>query len=152
VSRPFEFDRTWVFATQPDEFFATVSRTDEFTRWWRWLRRCEIDGVYPGAVARCVIQAPLPYALRLAIAIEAVEEDALIVTSVGGDLRGPARLEIASHPEGCTARLTWSLELHDPVLRNIAIVARPAMVWAHDHVVAAGVTEFERQSRFTRPA
>ena len=152
MPRPFAFDRTWVFAAEPDEFFATVCRTDEFTQWWGWLRRCEIDGVYRGACAHCVIQAPLPYALRLTIAIEAVEAGALIATQVTGDLRGPARLEIAPHADGCTARLVWSLELCDPVLRNVAILARPAMVWAHDRVVAAGVADFERRARFTPPA
>jgi uncharacterized protein YndB with AHSA1/START domain len=151
VPRPFTFDRTWVFATTPAEFFATITRTDEFTQWWSWLRRCEIDGIYPGGRAICVIQAPLPYALRLTIAIETVEADSLIATQVGGDLSGPARLEVGSHPDGCTARLVWSLELRDPVIRNIAIFARPAMVWAHDRVVAAGVADFERRARFTRP-
>lgn len=152
MSRPFRFDRTWVFAATPGEFFATVRRTDEFTEWWSWLRRCDIDGVHPGARADCVIQAPLPYALHLTIAVEAVETDALIATRVDGDLRGPARLEIAPDPGGCRARLAWSLELRDPVLRNVARVARPAMVWAHDRVVAAGVAEFEERARFSRPA
>ncbi len=165
MPRPFAFDRTWVFGASPQEFFATVTQTDEFTRWWSWLRVFEVDGpdghrahghgadgLHPGAQARCVIQAPLPYALRLTIAVEEVEADALVVTRVDGDLRGPARLEIAPHPDGCTARLVWSLELRDPVLRNVAIFARPAMVWAHDRVVAAGVADFEGRARFSRPA
>jgi hypothetical protein len=157
VPRPFVFDRTWVFGARPDEFFATVTQTDEFTEWWSWLRVFEVDGVdagglRAGARARCVIQAPLPYALRLTITVEEVEIDALIATHVDSDLHGPARLEIAPHPDGCTARLVWSLELRDSVLRNVAIFARPAMVWAHDHVVAAGVAEFERRARFSRPA
>jgi len=152
VARPFEFDRAWVFATPPGEFYATVCRTDQFTDWWSWLRRFEIDGMYPGAQARCLIQAPLPYALNLTITIETVEPESRIETRVEGDLQGPARLEIEPHPLGCSARLVWSLELRDPILRNIAIVARPAMVWAHDRVVAAGITEFERRARFSRPS
>ncbi len=152
MPRPFEFDRVWVFAAQPDEFYATVCQTDEFTNWWSWLRRCEIDGIATGAQARCVIQAPLPYALRITITIEDVDPGSLIATRVDGDLRGPARLEIEPHPHGCAARLVWSLELRDPVLANFSIIARPAMVWAHDRVVAAGVAEFERRARFTRPA
>jgi len=162
VPRPFAFDRTWVFAASPQEFFATVTQTDEFTRWWSWLRVFEVDGpdtarpgaggLHPGEQARCVIQAPLPYALRLTIAVEEVEADALVATQVDGDLRGPARLEIGPHVDGCTARLVWSLELRDPVLRNVAVFARPAMVWAHDRVVAAGVADFERRARLSRPA
>lgn len=152
MPRPFAFDRTWAFASSPHEFFATVNRTDEFTGWWNWLRVFEVEGLHTGAQARCVIQAPLPYALRLTIAVEEVEPDALVATRVDGDLVGPARLEIAPHPDGCTARLVWSLELRDPVLRNVAVFARPAMVWAHDHVVAAGVADFERKVSFRRPA
>lgn len=148
---PFHFDRTWVFAVPPDEFFATVSRTHEFTRWWSWLRRCDADGIHAGARADCLIQAPLPYALRITIEVEQVEPDALIATRVVGDLCGPARLEMRPHPEGCTARLTWALELRDPVLRNLSYVARPAMAWAHDRVVAAGVAEFERRALVKKP-
>jgi len=151
MSRPFVFDRTWVFAAAPDEFFATVTQTDEYTRWWSWLRVFEVDGLHAGAQARCVIQAPLPYALHLTIAVDEVEPDALVATQVDGDLVGPARLEVAPHADGCSARLVWSLELHDPVLRNVAVFARPAMVWAHDRVVAAGVADFERRARFSRP-
>jgi hypothetical protein len=161
VPRPFAFDRTWVFAASPLEFFASIARTDVFTQWWSWLRVFEVEGtaetfvdagLQPGSLARCVIQAPLPYALRLTIAVEEVEADALVATQVDGDLRGPARLEIRPHVDGCTARLVWSLELRDPMLRNVAVVARPAMVWAHDRVVAAGVADFERRARLSRPA
>jgi hypothetical protein len=140
-----------VFAVGPDEFFDTVTRTDEFTDWWSWLRRCDIEGVYPGARAACLIQAPLPYALRLTIEVEQVVRGALIATHVTGDLRGPARLELEPHADGCRARLVWSLELCDPMLRSLSYVARPAMAWAHDRVVAAGVAEFERRALLRKP-
>lgn len=146
VAAPFRFDRTWVFRVAPVEFFATITRTECFTDWWSWLRRCEVDGVRAGAEASCLIRAPLPYSLRFIVRIDRVEPDALIETSVRGDLAGPARLEIAPHPEGCRARLVWSLELHDPVLRRLAVVSRPAMVWAHDRIVAVGAAEFERKA------
>jgi hypothetical protein len=143
---PFRFNRTWVFGIAPEQFFATISRTDRFTEWWPWLRRCDLDSLRPGERAECEIQAPLPYALHLAIDVEAVEPAALIATHVGGDLRGPARLEVEPHPDGCACRLEWDLELANPVLRNLARAARPAMVWAHDRVVAAGVAQFEQRA------
>lgn len=144
VVAPFRFDRTWVCRVTPAELFSAVSRNERFTDWWSWLRRCDVDGVRAGADATCVIRAPLPYTLRFVVRIDRVEPDALIETSVRGDLVGPARLEIALHSEGCRARLVWSLELRDPVLRRLAVLGRPAMVWAHDRVVEVGVAEFER--------
>jgi len=146
VAGPFRFDRTWVFGVAPAELFATVSRTECFTDWWSWLRRCDVDGIRAGAGATCVIRAPLPYSLRFDVRIDRVEPDALIATSVRGDLQGPARLEISPDDAGCVARLTWSLELRDPVLRRVAVLTRPAMEWAHDRVVAVGVAEFERHA------
>jgi hypothetical protein len=143
---PFRFDRTWVFPRSPDELWAILLRTDDFQGWWDWLRRFELGAVREGATARCVIQAPLPYALHFDLHVERVVEAERIETQVTGDLRGPARLEVAPHADGCAARLVWSLELRDPVLRNVARVARPAMAWAHDRVVEMGVTQFEQRA------
>ncbi len=143
---PFCFDRTWTFPLAPDELWAILLRTDDFTTWWSWLRHFELDGFREGANARCVIQAPLPYALHFTVHVERMVEAERIETVVAGDLQGPARLEVGPHPDGCTARLVWSLELHDPVLRNVARVARPAMAWAHDRVVEMGIAQFERSA------
>ena len=150
---PFEFDRTWRFSVSPEDLWATVSRTDDYTSWWTWLRECDADGLSVGSVARCVIQAPLPYRLRLAISVDTLEPVRLIATTVGGDLEGPAHLEIAPDDGGGSrARLAWRLELADAVLSRLAVVARPAMSWAHDRVVESGVRQFERHALAERPA
>jgi uncharacterized protein YndB with AHSA1/START domain len=150
VPRPFRFDRRWTFAVPPDELWATVSRTDEYPNWWSWLRDFDldgaVDGLHEGAAARCVIRAPLPYALRFTVEIERVVASELVETRIRGDLDGPARLEIAPAGEGSTARLAWSLQLRDPVLRRFAVVGRPAMAWAHDRVVEVGLHQFEQRA------
>ena len=143
---PFAFDRTWDFPVSPHELWATISRSDRYTDWWGWLRECDADGMHVGSVARCVVQAPLPYRLRFEIEIDDVAPAELVATTVRGDLEGPARLELAPFDGGCRARLAWHLELRDPVLRRLALVARPAMTWAHDRVVALGVEQFERHA------
>jgi hypothetical protein len=143
----FDFDRTWKFHLPPDELWGIVNRTDDFRQWWTWLRDFETPGVHAGAQARCVIQSPLPYALRLRIDVERAEEPSLVETYVSGDLDGPARLEIHPAPGlGSAARLVWHLEVRDRVLRPVARVARPLMVWAHDRVVATGVEQFRRRA------
>jgi hypothetical protein len=123
-----------------------VNRTEDFRTWWSWLREFDVDGVRAGSSARCLIQAPLPYALRLRIDVERADAPSLIHTHVHGDLEGPARLEIAPAVGGCRARLAWELDVRDRVLRQVARVARPMMLWAHDRVVSTGVEQFRRRA------
>lgn len=146
MSAPFLFDRSFELDVTPEEMWRALSQTDRYPDWWSWLRTFESGGLSEGTVANCVIQAPLPYSLRLAIGVERVVPNELIDTTVRGDLEGPARLELAASPGGCTARMVWTLELRDTVLRSFAMVARPAMVWAHDRIVESGLRQFERRA------
>jgi uncharacterized protein YndB with AHSA1/START domain len=146
VGAPFDFDRTWEFPVPPELLWSVLHRTDRYPTWWSWLRELDADGFEPGSTARCVIQSPLPYALRCTIHVEEMRTPESIVTRVGGDLRGPARLEVRREPGGCSARLAWSLTPGSATLRRLAVVARPAMLWAHDRVVATGVEQFHRRA------
>jgi hypothetical protein len=144
VPAPFRFDQRWAFSIPPGEFWATIGQTDRFPEWWSWLREFDADGLHEGASARAVIQAPLPYTLRLVVHVERVVPGEAIDARITGELEGPARLEVAPASAGCTARLSWSLELRDRWLSRLSRVARPAMTWAHDRVVEVGVRQFER--------
>jgi hypothetical protein len=90
-----------------------------------------------------VIQAPLPYQLRCTVAVDDAVRDERLVTTVGGDLQGPARLELRAVDGGTEARLAWEFELRAPLLRTLAVVGRPAMAWAHDRIVERGLVQFE---------
>ena len=146
VAAPFRFDRTWWFPVPPEQLWAVLNRTDQYPTWWSWLREFDTDGFEAGANADCTIQSPLPYALRCTIHVDEMRVPEAIVTSVTGDLEGPARLEVSRAEEGCNARLVWSLTPGTPLLRNLARFGRPAMVWAHDRVVATGVDQFRRRA------
>jgi uncharacterized protein YndB with AHSA1/START domain len=144
VPPAFDYDRSFVFAVSPETFWATVSRTELYPTWWTWLREFDSEGLHDGAHTECVIQAPLPYALRVGIDVERVVPPERVETRVTGDLEGPARLEITPTASGCAARLVWSLELREPWLARIARVTRPVLTWAHDRVISSGVHQFER--------
>lgn len=146
MSAPFTFDRNWDFAVTPAEFWAIVDRTDTYTEWWSWLRDFDCDGLFDGAQAECVIRTPLPYSLQLSIAVTESAPAEFINTRISGDLDGDARLEITPIDDGCCVRLMFSLELRDNVLRHLARVARPTLVWAHDRVIDTGLREFERRA------
>ena len=146
---PFRFDRTWPFGVAPDELWATLANTDRYREWWPWLREFAVDGgpgdaaLTTGAVAHVVIQAPLPYQLHCTVHVVDAVTDERLVTVVDGDVTGPARLELMPTANGTDARLVWELELRAPLLRSFAMVARPAMAWAHDRIVERGLQQFE---------
>jgi hypothetical protein len=152
VPSPFRFDRAWHFAVTPAELWTTLSHIDRYTEWWPWLRSFHVDGapsadgagaLTTGRSARVVIQAPLPYQLHCTVQVDDAALDERLVTTVDGDLQGPARLELRSVDGGTDARLTWSFELRSPLLRTLAVFGRPAMAWAHDRIVERGLAQFE---------
>ena len=147
---PFRFDQRFHFGLPPEELWHVLTRTERYPEWWSWLRRLDADGFARGSTAHAVIQAPLPFALRVTGEVQDLVAPELVATRVSGDLHGPARLEIRRVPDGSEARLTWALELRDPVLRRLALVARPAMAWAHDRVVGVGVGQFRQHLRTGR--
>jgi len=151
VPSPFRFDRSWHFGVTPAELWSTLARTDRYRDWWPWLRTFALDGapgehddaLATGRTARVVIQAPLPYQLHCTVRVHDAVRDERLVTSVDGDLQGPARLELREVAGGTEARLEWTFELRAPLLRTVAVFGRPAMAWAHDRIVERGLVQFE---------
>ena len=145
--RPFRFDRTLEFPEEPAEVWAILTRTDEFRRWWPWLREFSGDGLVPGGRTTCVIRAPVPYSLRFTVTVEDLVPGRRVEATVEGDLAGPARLDIDRGVAGGSAvRLTWDLELRRPVLQAAARFGRPVMEWGHDWVVTNGLEQFRRRA------
>jgi uncharacterized protein YndB with AHSA1/START domain len=146
MASPFRFDRAWHFGVAPGELWNTLAQTDRYREWWPWLRSFTVDdpdALTTGRVARVVIQAPLPYQLHSTIHVDDAARDERLVTTVDGELRGPARLDLRAVEGGTEARLAWSLELQAPLLRTLVFVGRPAMAWAHDRIVDRGLMQFE---------
>ena len=149
---PFRFDRAWHFGVTPAELWSTLAHTERYREWWPWLRAFDIDGatsgdgtdaLVTGRVARVTIQAPLPYQLHCTVRVDEATPHQRLVTTVDGDLQGPARLELRAVDGGTEARLAWSFELRAPLLRTLALLGRPAMAWAHDRIVERGLVQFE---------
>jgi hypothetical protein len=148
MATPFAFDRVWNFAVGPDDLWRTLARTDQYRTWWPWLRELDVDGagLVAGTVADVVIQAPLPYQLRCTLEVREAAAPRTLVANVTGDLEGPARLEVHPTPGGSAARLEWRLDVRSGLLRPLAVVARPALAWAHDRIVERGLAEFEARA------
>jgi len=136
-------DRRFAFDQPPDEVWATMARTSEFTRWWPWLRRLDAEGLVTGDVWSCHIQPPLPYFLRFTIALDEVVPGEWVRATVAGDITGTATLTLdPTEGGGSEARLVSDLAPASSVLRAFAVVARPLVVWGHDWVLGEGIRQF----------
>jgi hypothetical protein len=147
--RPFRFDRCWDFDVAPDDLWAALTRTDDYRRWWPWLREFSGDGLVPGGRTACVVRAPVPYALRFTVTVAELVPGRRIEAMVEGDLAGPARLEVeglGARRRGARVRVAWEVELRRPVLRVAARVGRPVMERGHDWVVSTGIEQFCREA------
>jgi len=145
VPAPFRYNRAWRFERPREAVWAAIADVDAFPGRWSWLRELDTPGLHAGAVARCVIQSPLPYQLRLEIEVERAIDGEMIETYVRGDLDGPARLDLRADGAHATiATLSWELEANNGFLRTAARLGRPVLVWAHDRVVDLGVAQFRR--------
>ncbi len=128
----------------PERLWALLSDTSAYSRWWPWLRSFDPVPIRSGATTHCSIGAPLPYSVRVEVAVLEVVPRERVVATVSGDVRGPARLEIGTTAVGSTARLAWEVEVRRPLLRGAAFVAKPLLRWGHDRVVSRGVEQFRR--------
>lgn len=153
--RPYEmgYEGWFTFPLPPEELWADVERFDRFERWWGWLRDVEAEGcgLRTGTVLRAVVVPPLSYRLRVRIELVECRRADRIDATVGGDLRGPARLEIQPVEGGSRVRIGWRLEMRKPSMRSAARVAYPLLRWGHDHVVARAVDGYRRHLREDPP-
>ena len=140
----FRLDRRWVFGVVPRDLWEALSRPNRLREWWPWLRTLDSDGLVQGTVSHCEVRGPVPYSLRFDVALIEVVPERLVDARVSGDIAGPARLDLADHPGGCEARVSWNVELRDPLLRAASRVARPLMQWGHDWAIDDGVRRFRR--------
>ena len=135
-------DRRYRFALQPDALWSALDATDDYRRWWPWLRTFEADGLRAGDRWSCAVRPPLPYTLQFAIHLDDVEPPRLITAHITGDIAGDARVEIAPDLGGCDVRLTSRLAPGNRAFAVFARVARPVVRRGHDWVLDTGAAQF----------
>jgi uncharacterized protein YndB with AHSA1/START domain len=142
----FHLDRTFVFDHDVAVVWDALSRPADYPRWWSWLREIDIDALAEGVTAHCLIRAPVPFALRLALRVDRLVPGRRIEVTAAGDLRGAGSLELGGHPRGSTARLVWELTPQRRLLGAVGLVSGPLLQWGQDWVVATGVRQFRQKA------
>ena len=135
-------DRRYRFAAHRRGVWDALAATDEYQRWWPWLRGFDAGGLVAGESWRCVVRPPLPYTLRFMIDLHEVVRPELVTATVAGDITGEARLDFEDDGDGCAIRLTSTLVPGSRTFGVVATLARPLVQCGHDWVLDTGAAQF----------
>jgi uncharacterized protein YndB with AHSA1/START domain len=135
-------DRRYPFPVPPVALWSAITATDDYRRWWPWLRAFEADGLVAGGRWRCTVRPPLPYTLRFTIHLDEVEPSRLVTSHITGDIRGTARIEVTQVPMGSEIHLVSTLSPSNRAFGFVAAIARPIVRRGHDWVLDTGAEQF----------
>jgi carbon monoxide dehydrogenase subunit G len=141
------YRRAFEFGLTPIEVWAAIERVDQFERWWPWLQEFGMEGasLAVGSVLHGVVVPPLPYRMRIGVALTACEEPTAIDASINGDLEGWAQLRVAPSDGGSRIEVAWSVEMMQRPMRVASRFGLPLLQWGHDRVVESTVAGFRRR-------
>ncbi|MGK5549139.1 SRPBCC family protein [Streptomyces sp. URMC 127] len=136
-SHRYRFHGAWALAAPPDAVYARLEAVDGYSRWWPQIREVRRAGATSGTVR---VRSFLPYDLTVAVRSTRHDPEARVLEiAMTGDLEGWARWTVLPHgPAACTARYEQDVEARKPLLRRLALPARPLFVANHAWMMRAG--------------
>jgi hypothetical protein len=143
-------DRTFDFGAARPVLWAAVADVAGYRRLWPWLVGFDGARLAPGEVWACAVRPPVPYTLRFRITIDEVDPGRRVTATIGGDIRGRARLDLSDSRSGARVRLRSGLAPDTRWLAAVASLARPAVRLGHDWVLDTGARQFGE--RVSEPA
>jgi carbon monoxide dehydrogenase subunit G len=138
------YDRTATVMAPADRIWRALERLDSAAAWSPWVQRLERtgDGLQVGAGVEAWLSTPLPIRVHIRLVVTDSVSPVLVVTSVDGDLRGVARLDLEADGPVTRAHLSWKFEMIHGVMRAMALLSGPLLRWGHDLVADATVRAF----------
>ena len=100
------------------------------------------DGLQVGAAVDATLNTPLPFRVHVRLVVTDSISQRLVVTSVDGDLRGVARMDLEADGPVTQAHVSWNFEMMHGVMRAMALLSGPLLRWGHDLVAEATVRAF----------
>ena len=135
-------DRRYSFHVDVDELWTALADVDRFPRVWPWMRHFDARGLTAGDTWSCIVRPPLPYSVRVVIALQQVVDRSHVSATIGGDIVGSARIDLEPTQDGSAIRLRCSLAPSGRMLGMLAIVLRPVVSRGHDWVLDTGAAQF----------
>ena len=142
----FEYEGRFSLPAPPADIWAAIGQVDRFETWWAWLRELRVEGVplQSGCVLHGLVSPPLPYRMRVRVALLRCEAPNLIDADVSGDLVGRARIRFDPEPAGTRATVAWTVEMMQRPMRIAAQLGSPLLRYGHDRVVEHTVARFTK--------
>jgi carbon monoxide dehydrogenase subunit G len=149
VSAPYVFDYEdrFLLPAPPAAVWTAIGQMDSFETWWTWLRDLTVDGppLVSGCILSGVVAPPVPYRMRLRVALARCVPPSHIDAEVSGDLVGRAHIHFDPAPGGTQASVAWTVEMMPRPMRIAARLGSPLLRWGHDRVVESTVTRFQER-------
>ena len=149
----FGFTDEWRVRAGPDVVREALLDLAGYPRWWPEVRAV---GRLGDDDALVICRSLLPYSLELRLTARRRDPDRLEI-AMAGDLVGWARFDLSPAPTGAAdapgTRLlfTQQVRVAGPLLRLLALPARPAMRWNHTRMMRSGATGLARLLDGTSP-
>ena len=144
----YEFLTTWCLDAPIERVYEVLREARDYPRWWPSARSVEVlaegDERGVGQVDRYTWRSALPYSVRFDACVTRVEGPHLIEATVTGDLEGRGAWRLFEG-RGTAVVFEWRVRTTPTWMNVLGPVARPAFVWNHDRVMAAGGAGLARE-------
>jgi hypothetical protein len=125
----YRFRSVWLIGAPPADVFAVLEVTETYPQWWPEVRRVV---ALDAKSRRMTVRSLLPYDLDFVTTRAAQDAEAgLLEATMAGDLEGFSRWTIRPSATGTTAVFEEEVDATKPLLRRLALVARPAFQANH---------------------
>ncbi|MFE0046892.1 SRPBCC family protein [Streptomyces albireticuli] len=127
----YRFRSEWDLAVAPAAVYACLGAPDDYPAWWPQIRQVTRTGTGPDApdTGTARIRSFLPYELTVTVRAGRRDPEARVLeVTLTGDVEGWARWTVLPrHPTGTHLRYEQAVEAHRPLLRLLALPARPLL-------------------------
>ncbi len=112
----------FTFDVPPEAVWSSIEHCERFETWWAWLREFRLEGarLEAGAVMYGVVSPPVPYTMRIRVALDRCSRPDRIDATVHGDLEGPACLVLEPAGDGTLVEVSWTVEMTQRAMRLAA--------------------------------
>jgi hypothetical protein len=142
----FVFRSVWRLGASPGEVYAALERAGEYPLWWPQVREVHALEEVSGSAR---IRSVLPFDLWITgRATRHDPADGVLEMDIAGDVEGWARWTVKGDAEsrsvGTVAVYEQEVEVRKPLMRRLAVPARPFLRANHALMMRAGRRGLER--------
>lgn len=125
----YRFRTEWHLGAPRDEVFAVLAELDDYPAWWPEVRQVHR---LTAETRRLTCRSALPYDLDFTMWQSVNDPRAgILEASMDGDLEGFSRWTISASSSGTLAVFDEEVIARKPLLRRLAVLARPAFTINH---------------------